>query len=620
MCGIAGILYKDRLKNDPSRLRSMTDAMQHRGPDAAGYFVEGPIALGHRRLSIIDLSAASNQPFASANGRYTMVFNGELFNFQEVRKTLTDHSFKSNGDTEVLIESFARQGIKCLDSLKGFFAFAIWDKETEKLCIGRDRMGVKPLYYYESHDCFIFSSEIRSILATGLVKSEIDELAVYDFLSYQSVSSPSCIIKGINQLEAGSYLEVENGKLTISTYWDLLNISQEHDYSDKKQVTKNIRSLLQEAVTSRLISDVPIGAFLSGGIDSSIVVGLMAAASTSRVETFNVSFSEKEYDESEYADTIARKFNTNHHPIFLKPEIMLSELENALQAMDSPSGDGINTYVVSKAVRNAGLTVALSGVGGDELFAGYPFFPKYKKLRNMSGLWSGTYPIRKLVSALTNPASKGYSNKASELLKVKSATIADLYPLIRNILSDSQVSYFTNIAGQHIAPVESKLALLSSRIEQFPELSQVSIAEFLGYTQQTLLKDTDQMSMAVSLEVREPFFDHSLVEYVLGIPDQFKYPNYPKQLLVESVEDLLPHEIVHRKKQGFSFPWAIWMKTALRDFCEGYINKASSRVFINGAHLKSYWQRFLAGDPNIRWMELWLFVILEYWMEKNAVE
>jgi len=619
MCGIAGILTFSGRPVEKEQVSRMTDAMAHRGPDAGGHFVEGQVGLGHRRLSILDLSEASNQPFFDQSGRYAMVYNGEIYNFMEVKPLLKDYAFKTTGDTEMLIAAFAKWGVDCIQYFKGMFAFAIWDRQEKELFLFRDRMGVKPVYYYMDADKLLFASEQRGILGEGSVPRKLNQEALAGYFSYQSVGYPYSMIEGISQLEAGSYMRIKNGKAVTKKYWDITERGNAGDMSDESRIKKQIRSLLASSVERRLVSDVPVGAFLSGGIDSSAVVGLMAEVSTAKPNTFNISFSEEEYDESGYAELVARKFNTHHTKIKLEPSVFLDELEDALGAMDIPSGDGVNTYVVSRAIRNAGITVALSGVGGDELFAGYPFFKQYLTLQKGNALYKGTGWLRKPVAALLGGSHSNRNERFSQIVAADAPAIENMYPVFRQMLSAKLIHKLTRLEFSGTA-LQEQLAGKSSRLQLFPLLSQVSIAEYLGYTQHTLLKDTDQMSMAVSLEVREPFFDHDLVEYVLQVPDRFKNPVYAKSLLVESLKPLLPAEVVHRPKKGFLFPWSVWMKNELKSFCETRINRLSQRPFIQGGQLQQYWQRFLKGDPSVRWGELWLFVVLEYWMEKNNVE
>jgi asparagine synthase (glutamine-hydrolysing) len=543
-----------------------------------------------------------------------------MYNFQEVKSQLPEYPFKTSGDTEVLLAAFAKWGPDCISRFKGMYAFAVWDKQEEALYVCRDRMGVKPLYYYQDKDVFVFASEIRAILASGLVPRTLNKDALADYFSFQSFGYPASPIKGVHQLESGSFIKIDKGKTEKTKYWSLGSAVAQDDFHDTDAVKKHIRALLCGAVERRLISDVPVGAFLSGGIDSSTVVGLMAEVSAARPATFNISFSEKEYDEAEYARMVAKKFNTHHTTIGLKPEVFLDELENALAAMDSPSADGPNTYVVSKAIRNAGITVALSGVGGDELFAGYPFFRQYLELQKRKVLFDNTGLFRKAAAGLLSRSRSGKNQRIASLLSANRMAIGNVYPEFRRILSPVLMDQLTRLDWKGKTYLQQELMLHQEAFEKLPLLSQVSAAEYIGYTQQTLLKDTDQMSMAVSLEVREPFFDHDLVEYLLQVPDNIKFPVYPKSLLVESVKPLLPDEIVHRKKQGFLFPWQVWMKQQLKTFCETRIDRLCQRDFINGPNLKAYWKRFLDNDPSVRWSELWLFVVLEYWMERNQIE
>jgi asparagine synthase (glutamine-hydrolysing) len=618
MCGIAGIMHFRDQPNEPNLIRKMTNAMAHRGPDAVGFFSDNAIDFGHLRLSIIDLSSAANQPFPDNSGRYTIIFNGEIYNYREVKALIGEYDFHTTSDTEMLLAAYIKWGPGCLDYFRGMFAFAIWDRQEKELFLARDRMGVKPLYYYMDDDMCLFASEVRAILATGLVNKRLSPKALVEYFSYQSVSFPFSVVEGIRQLEAGSWMRIKEGRVEVKTYWDLTKGVTDFDFADRGKIQLRIRELMLQSIRRRLVSDVPVGAFLSGGIDSSAVVGLMAEAGESRPNTFNIAFDEKEYDESSYADLIAKKFNTNHTRILLQPGIFLDELQNALDAMDTPSGDGINTYVVSKAIRRSGVTVALSGAGGDELFAGYPFFEQWLRIRSLNGWWNLPAGFRKTLTGGWFPGKKG---KIGQLLQLPSNGIDQVYPVFRQLLSPRLLRELTALPGQGsvITAVGEQLAEKSGSIHRMPLLSQVSVAEYLGYTQHTLLKDTDQMSMAVSLEVREPYFDQDLVEFVLSVPDVFKKPVYPKSLLVESIKPLLPDEIVHRKKQGFLFPWNVWLKNELRPFCELHLKNIAQRPFVNGQALMNYWNRFLAGDKNVRWAEIWLFVVLEYWLEKNGV-
>ncbi len=617
MCGIAGVLYFNGKKAEESTLRSMTKAMGHRGPDAEGVFTKNQIGLGHRRLSIIDTSTGANQPFTDRSGNFHMVYNGEIYNYKEVGAVIPNATYKTTSDTEVVIESFAHFGVQGVKAFKGMFAYAVWDEKNEELYLVRDRLGVKPLYYYSNDQYFVFASEIRTILASGLVKADLNEAAILEFLSYQSVSSPETIIKGIKQLEAGHYMKVKKGQQSSFAYWDIMEQQAYYDFSDHEAVTSNIRVLLQNSVASRMVSDVPVGAFLSGGIDSSAVVALMSTVSNAP-NTFNIAFSEKEFDESDYATALAKKFNTNHHHILLKPEELLQDLMPALNAMDTPSGDGINTYVVSKAVKQQGITVALSGIGGDELFAGYPFYRHFKKLQSAVPYWKYSKLLRWPLGLILSKSKKVSLHKLGLIMEQESVGVEDTYPIFRSVFTKDQLAQLTKLKVPEELIIESKINESIQAITGYPDLSQITIAELMGYTQQTLLKDTDQMGMAHALEIREPFFDHDLITYVLNIPDELKLTSSPKQLLVDSLGGLLPKEITQRRKQGFTLPWNVWMKNELRSFCETHINALAKRPFMNATAVQNLWQSFLQPDSKVRWMEVWLLVVLEYWIEKNV--
>lgn len=619
MCGIAGYFNLDGSPANPAVVQKMTAALAHRGPDAQGTLVEGPVALGHARLSIIDVSAASNQPFTDQSGNFSVVFNGELYNYEAVKAALKQKQFKTSGDTEALIEAWQEQGISCISQFTGMFAFGMWNRNTHELTLVRDRMGVKPLYYYRTDKCILFASEIRSLLASGMIPRKLCGQGLKELLSYQSVSAPHTLVEGIRQLPAAHFLRISATETELKCYWDITTPEAQHPPQSKAEAIRETRRLLLESVRSRMVSDVPVGAFLSGGIDSSVVVALMSEVSSQPVNTFTVAFTEKEFDESEHAATIARKFNTRHQEIWLKPTVMLEELDAALKAMDTPSGDGINTYVVSQAVKKAGITVALSGVGGDELFAGYPFFERYRKLQQFSGAWENTGVLRRTSARILQSTGNQRIGKLAAMLHEPSGFIASMYPHFRTILHPDQIAALVPDSVYEEEAVSKYLRQHTTRIRRFPSLSQVSLAEYAGYTQHTLLKDTDQMGMAHALEIREPFFDHDLISYVLQLPDAFKKGNRPKSLLVASLGELLPSSIVDRPKQGFVFPWSIWLKGPLREFCETHLKRMAERPIVDGKALLDHWNRFLNGDPAIRWMEVWLFVILENWLEAHQV-
>ena len=617
MCGIAGIFQLNNRTVDRETIGRITRVLCHRGPDSEGLYTDNEMALGHRRLSIIDLSEVANQPMEDASGRYVIVFNGEIYNYREVKQELADYPYRSNGDTEVILAAYIRWGPGCLARLRGMFSIVIWDRKERELFIARDPLGVKPLYYFHDDNQFSFASEQRALLSVTGTEMKIDRVAIAEYFRYQSIPYPFSPVAGIRQVKAGTWMRVGKTGISFTAYWEPAKLHNQFDITDRSAVQKKIRGLMIQSVQRRLVSDVPVAAFLSGGIDSSAIVGLMAEAGGSPPRTFNISFDEKQYDESEYARLIARKFNTEHTELRISPSAMLDELTNALDAMDVPSGDGINTYVISKAIRKQGITVALSGVGGDELFAGYPIFSHYIRLQNQTAIWKAPGGLRRLAAGwLRN--SKKY-DRIGQLLHLPAPGIEHSYPVFRQLLSDRALAKLTTLPLTGRDTLANQLLEQAGAIALLPWYSQVTAAEYMGYTQQTLLKDMDQMSMANSLELREPFFDQDLVEFVMSVPDHFKAPVYPKSLLVESLKPLLPDEIVHRKKQGFLFPWNQWMRRELKSFCSEKIQAIAQRDFIRGDRLKLEWLHFLAGDKSIRWQEMWLFVVLEYWLGKNGL-
>jgi len=599
----------------------MNRSLSHRGPDDEGVYTDENIALGHRRLSIIDLSSAGHQPMFSHDKRYSIVYNGELYNYQEIKNQIKEYPYTTNTDTEVILAAYTKWGKDCLQYFNGMYAFAIWDIAEKKLFIARDRLGIKPLYYSPKDNQLIFSSEIRSLLSTDLVPRKLDENNLIDYLRYQTVHSPNTIIKDIFMLMPGHYMEIRNAELGIHDYWSLSeNISNESNGKSYEEICKDVNNLLYKAVERRLIADVPFGAFLSGGIDSSAIVGLMSKISKGKVKTFSIVFDDKKFNEAEYSRLIAKKFDTEHHEIKLGVSDFRDQLPEALKAMDHPSGDGPNTYIVSKATKNSGITMALSGLGGDELFCGYDVFKRSYKIEKQKWLNRIPLSIRKLSGEFVkNIKPRIPSEKLAELMKLPSLNFESAYPLFRQVLLDDQIKNIIS-AKELSNNVVSQIIHSSPIIGHSSFLSQVSIAEISTYMQNVLLRDTDQMSMAHALEVRVPFMDYQLVEYVLGIPDKHKYPSTPKKLLIDSLSDLLPSEIINRPKMGFTFPWKYWMKNELKSFCESKIISLSKRNYFDEKNLIALWNSFLKDDPRIIWSRIWYLVVLENWLIENNIE
>ena len=434
---------------------------------------------------------------------------------------------------------------------------------------------------------------------------------------YQTVLAPNTLIKGIKMLMPGHYLEFENNKAVITQYYSTNKVSNISENLSYTQICGKVNELLTHSVQLRMVADVPFGAFLSGGIDSSAVVGLMSKVSAEAVQTFNVSFDESEFSESKYARIIAKKYNTKHHEIKLTPFDFLNQLPEALDAIDHPSGDGPNTYIVSKATKNAGIKMALSGIGGDELFAGYDVFKRMADLQKKA--WINAIPrfARTGVGQLIKKRKKSVSgNKIAELLSEPQINFSSAYPLNRSVYTLKELSQLIKDPDPFI---QIKKIVSNTPQVKHHLLSAVSICEINTYLENVLLRDTDQMSMAVALEVREPFLDYKLIEFALSVNDEHKFPHTPKKLLIDSLGDLLPGEIVNRPKMGFTLPWQNWLKNELRSFCEKNISELSEYSFCNKSEIQNYWSRFLNDDKIVTWSRIWHLVVLNYWIKENKL-
>lgn len=627
MCGINGILGIENPEKGKLFLAKMNAKMAHRGPDDEGVYADANIALGQRRLSIIDLTSAGHQPMWSNDKRFCIVYNGELYNFKELKFDLERASrgsedkpyhFISTSDTEVILAAYSRWGKDCLSRFNGMYGFAIWDEQKKELFIARDRLGIKPIYYSISNQVLAFSSEIRSLLESEIVPRKLNADALPDYLRYQTVHAPQTMVKDVYMLLPGHYIIANFNEIKIQKYWDINQFtpSKAIDIPYNKVCAK-VNTLFEKAVERRLVADVPFGAFLSGGIDSSAVVGMMSKVSTSKVKTFSVVFEDEQFNEAKYARIIAHKFNTEHHEIKLTPTDFKNVLNDALLAMDHPSGDGPNTYVVSKATKNAGITMALSGLGGDELFAGYDIFNRTLKLDKLK--WISGIPGIALAAKLNLLIRPSVSAaKIAELLDLNSLNFKNTYPLSRQVLLEEQIAKLLknkNKAKNSVAEIIKNIDAKSGNL-----LSAVGIAEISTYMQNILLRDTDQMSMAHALEIRVPFLDYELVEYVIGLTDNYKIPVTPKKLLIDSLGDMLPPEIVNRPKMGFTLPWKNWLKSDLRSLCEENLTLLGQNPHFNAEELNSLWKRFLKDDPFISWSRIWYLVVLQSWITNNKIE
>ena len=620
MCGIAGLINFDptaQPENPGKVLRNMLDALRHRGPDDRGEELiqtENGITLhlGHQRFSIIDLTRGGHQPMSTDDKSAWISTNSEIYNYKELRTELGGE-FHSESDTEVLLRAYEHWGVQCLDKLVGMFSFAIWDQKKEALFIARDRLGIKPLYYNIQGKQFAFASELRSLLASGFIDKSINPTGLYQYLSFGHFIDP--VIESVRELRPGHYLWIDkNGNWEEKEYWHPLDGKPSPVTSE--EIQEQIKTSIEDSIRCRRVSDVPLGAFLSGGIDSSVVVGNLAESSQDPITTLTIGFAEKQFDESEYAQEIADRFQTHHHLLRLNEEQLLQSLPAALSAMDQPTMDGVNTYLISRSAKEVGLKVVLSGLGADELFGGYPSFQLIPKLRKT---WLKTIPKIFMKWGLALSRSLLSLNQAIKLEHWVEGkwSGAHEYFLIRALFCQDQVlNLFADKeqARTEIAKDYWRTERLAERCDD--SFNQISYMETFHYLQNMLLRDADMMSMAHPVEVRVPFMDHRLVEMMFRIPGKEKGGD-AKSLLLSCMKSLLPESVSHRKKMGFTFPFELWMRGALRPEIEPVLLSKTEQLegLISQKAVSGVWNDFLAGK--ISWSRPWALYVLKSWANKN---
>jgi len=622
MCGIAGIFNFRTLEPvSPRLLKAMTDTLVHRGPDDEGFYVWQEIGLGHRRLSIIDL-AAGHQPMMNENGTVWVVFNGEIYNFSELQRYLETkgHRFKTRSDTEVIVHLYEEKGEECFRELRGMFAIAIWDQRKKKLLLARDRVGKKPLFYHYDGAKIVFGSEIKAILQVPGICHDIDLEALSDYFSFLYVPAPKSIFKSIRKVLPGHYLVLSSQGLRETEYWDL-SFSEVEELTEEDWCEKLVDSL-QEAVRLRLMSEVPLGAFLSGGVDSSSVVALMQSAIDGPVITSSIGFEEKEFNELPYAGAIATHFATAHHEQIVRPDA-LAVVDKLSWHYDEPFADSsaVPTYYVSKVAREH-VTVAMSGDGGDENFAGYRRY-YFDQRENWIRSWLPPGVRQPFFGTLASLYPK--ADWAPRIFRGKAT--------FQNLARCPVAAYFRSVSGCN---PELKLTLLHRDItgqlgdynslevlrgyydkaDTDDLLSRVQYVDIKTYLADDILAKVDRASMAVSLEVRAPILDHKFMELAARIPSSLKLRGMEgKYIFKKALQRCLPEAILYRKKMGFAVPLARWFRGDLKEMAYETIFNSKQDSVLDRSAVERLWGEHQRGFRD-RSTELWAILMFRLWQRK----
>ena len=639
MGGIFGILASN-CSISKTALEHATNSLAHRGPDDKGTVViQGgtspslEIGLGSRRLAILDLSPLGHQPMKDAETGNWIVYNGEIYNFRELRQRLQGEGvrFFSQSDTEVLLKAYGRWGERCLGELRGMFAFAIWDAKRSRLLLGRDPMGIKPLYYCSVGQYFLFASELRTLLGTGRLPRRLDHAGLINYLNFGSVYDPNTLIQGISALQAGHYLTWENGHAKAATYWDLAPHGRPGMASSylignetaRKDLEAEVHAILDQAVRMQTVSDVPVGLFLSGGIDSSSLAGILSRAGI-RLNTFSLVFREADYSEGEYSRAVAQAFGTEHQDIMVSQRDVLDAIPYALKAMDQPSIDGLNTYLIARQTRAAGVKVALSGLGGDELFAGYSTFRDVPRMERFTRFWRYWPPLLRRPLAHIFAALAGNTDQNRKLAELACPGDNSIHPyfLARTLFTAEQRNVLMPVVeGAAFSRARIPLQESLSNTRVLDPINRVSYLEARCYMLNALLRDADVMSMAHGLELRVPLIDHQLADKLLTMPGSWKLDgNVPKPLLVGALKGALPEQIVYRPKRGFTLPFENWLREDLRPEVEAALQRIGQGPLgpvLNQKSALQIWDDFL--NSRTSWSHVWSLYVLERWCKLNSI-
>ena len=597
-------------------IRKMTDSMVHRGPDDDGVYLDGSVGLGFRRLSIIDVSGG-HQPLSNERGNIWIVFNGEIYNYLALHDDLVKkgHHFTTKSDTEVIVHLYEEYGESCVTKLRGMFAFSIWDAEKQQLFCARDRFGIKPFFYFADNQRFLWGSEIKAIMAAEAFNKQLNLEALNEYLTYGYTAADHCIFEGIRKLPPAHTITINASRpadIRIKPYW---SIHFEPDYSiSEKDWIEQMQSLLAESVKMRLMSEVPLGAFLSGGIDSSSVVALMARNSEQQIKTFSIGFKDDPNNELDYARLVSKMYNTEHYERILEPS-SVSVLPELVSAYDEPFADSssIPTFFLSKFAREH-VTVALSGDGGDELFAGYDHYKRFLKIHKYNRAFSGINRLvfRKLLD-LTKDDIRG--KKILYLLSLPRETAYAYSGIWHSYERKKLLNQDTWKTTTLNNPEEFRNSILGESLKESDFLSAIQRLDLLTYLPDDILRKVDRASMKNSLEVRVPLLDHKLAELSFRIPSGLKmHKNQTKYIFRNAVRDILPPEVLNHKKQGFVIPITSWFRKDLTEYIQDILNKRNSvfSTYFNPDYIEEIKQIHLSGGRDFN-SKIWSLIFFDAW-------
>ncbi len=596
----------------PGPVELMCDALRHRGPDDSGLYVapDHRCVLGNRRLAVLDLSPAGRMPMATEDGRFHLTYNGEVYNFPELRRELESrgHRFRSDTDTEVVLRSLVEWGPRAVTRFNGMFAFALWDAEHRALLLARDRMGIKPLYYALAGNTILFGSEIRAILASGLICRVADTTALSGYLTFGSVPDDRTAVRGVSSLPPAHYCEWRAGRLAFHRYWDHAEELRSAPPLPAEEMVESVRNGLKAAVGRHMFSDAPLGLFLSGGLDSTTIAALMRASGGEDLRAVSIVFDEAGYDESSSARSAAQRFGLQHVETRVGAIDVAAGLDSIIMAMDQPSADAVNSYFVSKAAREAGLTVALSGLGADELFGGYPSFRLVPRVQSVQRTLSRLPGHGRLLPLLARRSRLPYRARKLMSWSAGAATSERAYAAVRGVISPGQ--------QQRVAPRYTSFDfanyVASFGVDGLDSAERTSMWESRLYMHNQLLRDTDAMSMAHSLEVRVPFLDNDVV--TLAARARRLLSDGRKSVILGAREIYFPIGTQHHPKRGFSFPFAEWLRGPLSEWTRIALDEFALTA---GGDAASIRRDFDAG--RIHWSALWTPAVLGRWLSAHGV-